>query len=176
MWYVPNIFVPGPGFGPYTVEQLREMMQRNGLSAETVVVDPQGHRSSLGMVCQLWTVGDVVKAVAVGAAVVAAVAFLVEVAESMSSTTEQNAIRSSARGHAWAGADVMADHVRGYPRPPVLECRRRPDVVAVYPDRVVVEEHETWASVNRRHSIDQDRDLRKWARGRKGIRYRQIVT
>jgi hypothetical protein len=98
-----------------------------------------------------------------------------ELAEYISDTPEQRSIRRSAREHARRGAEVCADHI-GWDCAPPLLGRRRPDVVADYGNRLVIEEHETVESVGRRHSVEQDRDLRRWATRRSYARYRQVVA
>jgi hypothetical protein len=92
-----------------------------------------------------------------------------------SQTAEQRSIKRSVRHHTMKGRRVVADHI-GCERVPPLLGRRRPDVVAEDNGIVYVEEHETRASVNRRHSIEQDRDLRRWAARYSNVRYRQVVV
>jgi hypothetical protein len=51
------------------------------------------------------------------------------------------------------------------------------DVVAFYGNgRVVVEEHETISSAQRHHSMQQDLDLRAWAKDQRLTRYEQVVV
>ena len=51
------------------------------------------------------------------------------------------------------------------------------DVVAVYDNGdVVVEEHETTASMYRSHSVAQDRDLKRHAARRRYMTYSQVIT
>lgn len=114
--------------------------------------------------------GALVAAAAVGAALV-----VKEGVTYVTSTREQRSIRASARRHEASGALVEADHIGWGARPPIMGGRR-PDVVAYYASRVVVEEHETIESVGRSHSVQQDRDLRKWARRKPRVKYKQIVT
>ncbi len=98
-----------------------------------------------------------------------------EVAQYLADAPEQRSIRRSAREHAAGGAEVCADHIGWECAPPQLG-RRRPDVYADYGTHVIVEEHETEASVGRTHSVGQDRDLRRWASRRSYVRYRQVVV
>ena len=93
----------------------------------------------------------------------------------MADTPEERSIRSSAHRHERQGATVCADHVGWDCVPPILNGRR-PDVYADYGDKIVVEEHETEESVNRGHSIQQDRDLRTWTRRRPHARYHQVIA
>jgi hypothetical protein len=163
--------------GPYAEAALRQAASRGLLRGGVGVMSLDGCVTTVQAAFTPRESGwaTLGKALLVGAGAVLVVKAAAEVAQHLSDTREQRSIRRSARRHASRGAEVCADHI-GWDCAPPLLGRRRPDVVADYGDRLVVEEHETTGSVGRRHSIEQDRDLRRWASRRSYARYRQVVA
>ncbi|MCA9530359.1 MAG: hypothetical protein KC543_09500 [Myxococcales bacterium] len=173
MWYVLRVNPHGARYwdGPYAEALVRRLPGNIGLMSlkgqvTTVQAAFAPEESPWVTLGKLALIGG---GIYLGARVVG------EVAQYLSDTPEQRSIRSSARRHARRGADVCADHI-GWDCAPPLLGRRRPDVVADYGGRLLIEDHETEASVGRRHSIEQDRDLRRWAARRSYARYRQVVA
>jgi hypothetical protein len=111
----------------------------------------------------------------IGAAVVTGALLARWAYRELTMTTEQRSIRASARRHERLGRVVFADHLRGYRRPPIMGGRR-PDVVATDGRTTFVEEHETFESVRRTHSAEQDRDLRRHVSPRPRTQYRLVVA
>lgn len=177
MWYVLTVGPFGNYWrGPFAEAGLRRAAAAGQLPGNVLLLAPDGRQLTVAAAFapeEFWsTLGKLALAgigIYVGARVVG------EVAQYLSDTPEQRSIRTSARAHAANGADVCADHIGWECAPPKLG-RRRPDVYADYGTHVVVEEHETEASVDRPHSVDQDRDLRRWASRRSRVRYRQVVV
>jgi len=180
VWYVLRLDFYGNRYwwdGPHAEAALRQAAAEGLLRGDVGLMSVDGRVTTVQIAFapreSAWaTLG---KLALIGGGVFLAAKAVAEVAQYLSDTTEQRSIRRSARKHASRGADVCADHI-GWDCAPPLLGRRRPDVVADYGDRLVIEEHETVGSVGRRHSIDQDRDLRLWAARRSYARYRQVVA
>lgn len=178
MWYVLTAGPLGNYWdGPFLEADLRRDAAEGRLHGHVLLCSTDGRRMTVQAAFapreSAWaTLGKLALAgigIYVGARVVG------EVAQYLADSPEQRSIRRSAREHAANGADVCADHV-GWDCAPPLLGRRRPDVYADYGTHVVVEEHETEASVDRRHSIEQNRDLRRWASRRPYVDYEQIIA
>lgn len=178
MWYVLTEEPTGYRYwdGPHAEAAIRDAAVAGHLPGNVLLRSSAGRQITVGALLApqesppvaigklaLWAGGIYLGVKAVG-----------EIAQHLSDTPEQRSIRNSAREHEENGAEVCADHIGWECAPPLLG-RRRPDVYADYGDFVVVEEHETEASVNRRHSIEQDRDLRRWASRRPYVDYEQVI-
>ena len=179
MWYVLKQDLQGCRYwdGPYTDAALRLAAAQGHLPGDVGIMSSDGTVTTVAAAFAphesgLATLG---KILLLGVGTYLTIKTAADVLQYMSDTPEQRSIRRSARRHANRGAEVYADHIRWDSAPPLLG-RRRPDVIADYGDRLVIEEHETEGSVGRRHSIEQDRDLRRWASRRPYARYRQIIA
>ena len=118
---------------------------------------------------------DLLKLLIVGGVAIVAVNIIREILRNVVESPEQRSIKRSAERHERQGATVCADHIGWRCVPP--KCgSRRPDISADYGVYTVIEEHETPLSMNRGHSIEQDRDLRRYATRQLNTTYRQIVT
>jgi hypothetical protein len=162
--------------GPYSEAAVLDALSSARLRPGTILIREDGAQFAVKPPVRKKTsvVRDVVSLVALAAGTAVAVTAADRLIEYLSSTQEQRSIRRSARRHERRGAIVLADHV-GWDAVPPITGRRRADVMALYRDRVVIEEHETSASARRTHSREQDRDLRAWSR-RNGARYRQVIS
>jgi hypothetical protein len=165
--------------GPYAARLIQLRVASGSLEAEVAIRDEVGHVARAGdllptgLLSPKVSLGKILLGLVGG---VAAYKVGKSIAKFAAMTKEQKSIQRSAQRHSRKGANVCADHIE-WPCRPELMGRRRADVVARYPNgRTVVEEHETPRSANRRHSIEQDRDLRRWASRKAKVTYRQVIA
>lgn len=177
-WYIVSRSLHGQAryIGPFSEAVLLRALKSGRLPPGTKLVREDGQQFHVKPPAakEPSLMRGVVSVVALAAGTAVALSVANKVHEFLTSTPEQRSIRRSARRHARRGAVVLADHV-GWDAVPPITGGRRADVIALYRNRVVIEEHETKASARRTHSRDQDRELREWS-ARNGARYRQVIA
>ncbi|MFA5061678.1 MAG: hypothetical protein WC526_00850 [Patescibacteria group bacterium] len=178
MWYL-NLSGLNMKLGPFTTEGLRDALSKGVLRADTVVEDTGGRRSSVGDIVGAPGTSTLENVILGALAVGGAAAILHSIFGKKSrvgiSKEERNSILRSGRVHERQGALLVCmDHVPAACPPPKVG-RRRPDLVAYYDDKIVAEEHETIATVFKKHSVEQNRDLRRETK-RCGWEYRQVIA
>ncbi len=178
MWYVLITSPLGNYWqGPFSESTLRQAANAGEILGNDLLLDPNGRELTVHEAFGTHESGlaSFVKFAIAGVGIYLGAKAISAIAQYLSDTPEQRSIRRSAREHRANGADVYADHI-GWEEAPPLLGHRRPDVYADYGDLVVVEEHETKTSLNRQHSVKQDRDLRQWAKHYLYVEYKQIIS
>lgn len=153
-----------------------EAVERGELAPNTRVWDGRNMSTAAALLSSDRAWRFVKGAAKVGFAVFAAV-LTARVVRRASMTTEQRAIEDLAKEHEARGAEVAADHICWHTTPSTLPCRRRPDLDIKFANgRRRLIEVETLASVNRTHSIEQDRDLAAYAKQARRTSYQQVIA